>query len=237
MPSFSRLRRDEGGFSLVELMMAMALGSLVLTAVMTIFIRGIQASTATTNRVEAAQNGRLAMDRVITLLNSQTCVYANNGTSSPPIVDGQDNSVTFYANLGDVAADPVEYRIRYDAPNKQLLEDRWAPAKDAKGAVTYPGPPTTRIMATNILPEAAGTPFFRYYQFVAAGALQGTIDPTPLPTPLTTAGRFAAVRIEGALNARALRSKSTTNRSATIIRGAGTVGSADGSDPLKGVNC
>jgi prepilin-type N-terminal cleavage/methylation domain-containing protein len=238
MPALPRLRSDESGFTLIELLMSLALGSLVLTAVMTVFIRGIEASTAVQNRTESAQRGRLAMDRITTLLNSQTCLYTNNGGPNPPIVDGQDISVTFYANLGDVSADPSRYRLTYDATKKQIVEEQWAPSRDVKGNVQYVGVPTSKLLLASVIPEAAGTPVFRYFQFVTAvGATQGTIDPVPLPTVLTPTTRFAAVRVEAAFSAQPERSKLATDPRSTVIRGAGTVGSAEASDPLKGVNC
>lgn len=234
----ARLRNDQDGFSLIELLMAMALGGIVLTAVMTVFLNGMQATTRVTDRVESAQRGRLAMDRVVTVLNSQTCLYnGNTGASSVPIIDGQAQQVTFLANLGTVSASPSKYRLRYDVATKNLYEDVWAPALDAKGNVIYATDPTTsKIIGSGIVPVLAGGVIFQYFTFAA----DGTIDPAaPMGLTagaLTTADKLIAVRIAATFAAQTDRTKAVDLRS-TTESGYGTVGSADGSDPSKGVNC
>ena len=114
-----RLRSDQSGFSLIELLMAMALGSIVLTALMTVFLNGITGAVRVSDRVDALQRGRVTMDRAVTLLNSQICLVNPDGTGQPPILDGQNNQVTFYAALGVVDSDPTIYRLRYDSGTKR----------------------------------------------------------------------------------------------------------------------
>jgi prepilin-type N-terminal cleavage/methylation domain-containing protein len=231
----TRLGTEEGGFTLVELLMALALGSMILTAVMMVFLTGIRATGRVTDRVEASQRSRLAMDRVITLLNSQTCVYASDG-SSVPITDGQAQQVTFYANLGLVNADPIRYRLRYDSAAKSLYEDRWIPTRDKNDNAVYPAAISkTMTVGTNLVPTLAGGVVFQYFQFNPA---DGTIDPAPMATTagLSDNDRSKAVRV-GATFA-ALPEKTTLlNLTSTTVTGAATVGSAEGSDPTKGVNC
>jgi prepilin-type N-terminal cleavage/methylation domain-containing protein len=230
-----RLRTEQDGFTLVELLVALALGSLILTATMTVFVNGLKATTRVTDRVEASQRARLAMDRVTTLLNSQTCVYASDGTSVP-IVDGQATQVTFYANLGLVDALPLRYRLWYDAPTQMLYEDRWIPTRNDKGDAVYAaGVSATKVVGTHIVPTAAGAAIFQYQQFNVA---DGTIDPRPLGTSgtLSSADRLKAVRVNAAFAVQPERSK-TLDLTATSVRGTGTVASAEGSDPSKGVNC
>lgn len=235
MHVIDRLRADEDGFSLIELLMAMALGSVVLTAMLTVFLNGMQASTRVTDRVDSAQRGRLAMDRVVTLLNSQTCLYNNDGTSSVPIVDGQAQQVTFLANLGTVAADPAKYRLRYDAATKILWEDRWTPSRDSKGNVVFATlASSSKQIGTGIVP--VGDTIFQYYAFDADGTID-TAAPIGLTAGvLTTANRLVAVRVQASFAAQTDRTKTVDLRSTTET-GYGTVGSADGSDPSKGVNC
>jgi prepilin-type N-terminal cleavage/methylation domain-containing protein len=231
-----RLRTDESGFTLIELLMALAIGSLILTAVMMVFINGLQAAGRVTDRVEASQRARLSMDRITTLLNSQTCTYANDGSTSVPIVDGQAQQVTFYANLGLVNADPIKYRLRYDAPTLALYEDRWVPTRDSKGNAVYPATITKSVqLATNLVPTLPGGTIFRYYQF---NTVDGTIDPTPMSTAagLAVGDRLKTVRVAATIAAQPERTKKLDLRS-TTVDGAATVGSADGSDPSKGVNC
>lgn len=234
----SRLRHEEDGFTLIELLVSMALGGIVLTALMTVFVNGLQATTRVTDRTEAAQRARLSLDRAVTLLNSQTCLYSSvDGSSSPPIVSGDAQQVTFVANTGTVSSDPSKYRLRYVAATKTLWEDRWAPTKDTKGNVSFGTNPTTsRVLSSNVVPVLAGDTVFQYFQFKT----DGTIDPdAPIALTagsLTTANMLQVVRVSVTLAAQPERTKTLDLRSATVT-GSATVGSADGADPSKGVNC
>jgi prepilin-type N-terminal cleavage/methylation domain-containing protein len=238
--AFSRFRSDESGFSLVELLTAMALGSIVLGAMLVLFVRGVTVSAQVNDRVEAAQRGRLAMDRVVTLLNSQTCLVNNAGLSTAPIVSGDANQVTFYANLGKVDADPLLYQLRYDGTAKALYEKQWVGTKDASANLTFPASPSvSKQLAANIVPTTAGAPIFQYWQFVTtAGPTLGAIDPVPLGTGGTLGSTDLAktVRVTAAFAAQPERTKAQDLRS-TSIQGTATVGSADPGEPMKGVNC
>jgi prepilin-type N-terminal cleavage/methylation domain-containing protein len=228
-----RLRDDEGGFSLTELLAAMAIGALVLWASMQVFVTGVQGSARVDDRVEAAQRGRLAMDRITTVLNAQVCV----ASTTPPISTGTDQAVTFTANLGQVDADPVRYVVRYDSAARRLIEDQYDPSVDVNGVITYSGTPSrSRTLATGVVPErdagGAQVPMFRYYQFAADGSINGT----SLATPLAAADLTKVVRIAVAFQAVPERTDDEDARS-TMIEGQATVGSADPNDPSKGTNC
>jgi prepilin-type N-terminal cleavage/methylation domain-containing protein len=237
-----RLRSDDAGFSMVELLVAMALGSIVLTALMTIVINGTGSVIATHNRTEAAQRGRQAMDRVVTLLNSQTCVVVDASNSQPPILQGTDTSVSFYANVGVVDSTPLIYRLRYDAPTKRLWEEQYLPVTDkVTGTITYPSypasPVSSRLVGEYLAPKSVGWPIFQYNQFVTTeGPTLGMIHGTPLTTPLTAQGKLAAVRITTSFVAQPEKTGSNEPR-ATAIESSATVGSANAGEPSKGVNC
>jgi prepilin-type N-terminal cleavage/methylation domain-containing protein len=235
-----RLRTEESGFSLVELLVAMALSSIVLTAMLTLFIGGVNSSAKVSDRVEAAQRGRLTMDRVMTLLNSQSCLLFNDGSSAPPIISANATQVTFYASLGAVDSDPTKYQLRYDAASKSLFEDRYLPSR-ATGVLAFPATPnTSQVIGTGIVPTTAGAPIFSYYQFVDdTGPTLGMIDTTPLSTAgsgLSSADALNAVRVDVAFVAQTLRTASADPRS-TSVEGTATVGSANPGEPTKGVNC
>jgi prepilin-type N-terminal cleavage/methylation domain-containing protein len=237
-----RLRSDESGFSLVELLMAMALGSIVLAALMMVFLNGVTGVVRVSDRVDALQRGRVTMDRVVTLLNSQVCVLNPDGTGVPPIRDGQDNQVTFSASIGPVDSDPTIYRIRYDAATKKLWEERFLPTRPG-GILTYASypasPDATTLIGSNIVPTTAGAPIFRYYQFITTvGPTLGMVDTAPLTTPLTTTSQFAAVRMAISFVTQPEHTTSSTrDLRATSLDGVATVGSANAGEPVKGVNC
>jgi prepilin-type N-terminal cleavage/methylation domain-containing protein len=234
-----RLRTDESGFSLIELLVAMVIGSIVLTAMLTIFLTGVNSAAKVNDRVDAAQRGRAAMDRVVTLLNSQSCLVLNDGTSSPPIIAATDSAVTFYGSLGIVDSDPTIYRVRYVSASKTLFEDQFRPTR-TNGVLTYASTPNvSRAIATGIVATTSGAPIFSYYAFVDdVGPTLGMIDPTPLATAsgLSSADVLNAVRIKVQFSAQPLHTQASDPRR-TSLEGTATVGSANAGEPTKGVNC
>ncbi len=237
-----RFRSDQAGFSLVELLVAMGLGSIVLAALMSIVVGGTSSVIATHNRTEAAQRGRQAMDRVVTLLSSQTCVVAADSNSQPPILEGTNTSVSFYANLGVVDSTPLIYRLRYDPSTKSMWEEQYLPVTDqATGKVTYPSypasPKSSRLVGEYLAPANVGDPIFKYWQFVTTeGPTLGMIHGTVLGTPLTAQSKLAAVRVTTSFIAQP--EKTGKNEPiATAIESSATVGSANAGEPSKGVNC
>jgi prepilin-type N-terminal cleavage/methylation domain-containing protein len=225
----SDLRHDERGFSLMELMMAMAIGGVLLTMVMQIFVSGLTHNAKVTDRVEAAARARLAVDRAVTLLSAQTCVDGN-----APIVDGQSTSITFRANLGVVDADPKQYRLRYDVPTARLYEDQFDPTKVAN-VITYSATPSrSRVVANDVAP--VGGTIFSYYKFQTTGATAGQVDPAALVTALSDSDRQQVVRVGVDLRAVPARTKQVDPRS-TVINAQAIVVSADPSNPNKGPNC
>jgi prepilin-type N-terminal cleavage/methylation domain-containing protein len=233
----ARLRdrlREEDGFSLTELLAAMSVGAIVLWALMTIFVNGVQGSLRVSDRVEAAQNARLAIDRIVTVLDSQTCL----GSGLPPLVDGTSNQATVIADLGDATFTPRQYRFTYDPSTKQITEQVWN-GTGTPPSVTYTGAPnSTRVLATNVVPiQIAGVdqPIFRYFKFTSTGTLDTATD-TPLPVPVSATDRMLSVRIAAQFTVVPSRTGVRAARSASV-HGEGSVASADATDPLNGARC
>lgn len=222
-----RLVADEDGFSLMELIVAMAIGSIVLTVVLGIFMNGLSGATKVTDRIEATQRARIANDRVVMLLQAQVCA-----DGSAPITDAQATSVTFTANIGDAQALPTRYRMRYDATTKALWEDDF-PATKVDGALTFQAVPArSRTLITNVQPVSGA--FFTYYAFNLA---TGLVDTTLTPAPTLTADDLhRVVRVGIAMTAMPERTKTADPR-ATTITGQAIVGSADTANPNKGPKC
>jgi prepilin-type N-terminal cleavage/methylation domain-containing protein len=218
--------RDEEGLSLIELLVAMALGSIVLTAVMTVFVNGLTGSAKVTDRIDAAQSGRLTVDRISTLLQSQVCA---NGSS--PISDAQATSVTFTANLGDVSADPTRYRVRWDSTTNRIYEDRYVPVDNA-GTLVFPSSPTsTKLIGTNVTPSNGA--LFTYAPF---DLVNGGVSDTPYTAPVATANMQMIVAVTTSLVALPERTKIADGRETTITTQS-VVGSADAANPNKGPKC
>jgi prepilin-type N-terminal cleavage/methylation domain-containing protein len=191
MTAVSRLREDERGFSLIELLAGLAISSVVLTALMMTFLTGLRGVGNVQDRVDASSRGRLAMDRITSLMDSQVCVSAKNAVTGideavAPIVPGSDgNSVTFYGDLNGASTTPNKYQISYSPAAKTLTLSTWTP-QGALPTVTYPGVPKVVQLADFIVPSRNGAgvqqPIFQYYPFIDHDGFSddGTVSATPV---------------------------------------------------------
>ena len=62
--SFAKLRSDESGYSLIELLTVTAILSIVLGGLTTVFVQGSNAELDLNNRFQAQQSARVALDRI-----------------------------------------------------------------------------------------------------------------------------------------------------------------------------
>jgi prepilin-type N-terminal cleavage/methylation domain-containing protein len=218
--------RDERGFSLMELLMAMALGSVVLTATMLVFTTGITATGRITDRTDSSARARAAMDRITTLLDSQVCLR-NNGDSTTqaaiPPVDGaasNGNSITFYADLSGASNTPNKYTITY--ASGVLTLNTYA-GTGVLPNVTFAATPKVSQLATNVAPAVVGgvaQPIFTYFQF----ATDGSVNPT---TPVTPSAANQLLIIREAVQFQASSNKNATDAARTTISGEAIVATAD----------
>ncbi|MGA7633550.1 MAG: prepilin-type N-terminal cleavage/methylation domain-containing protein [Terriglobales bacterium] len=122
-----RLAKREGGFSLLEMVVSLALGSIVLAAAVQIYVQGVQATWITTQRAELQQDFRAASNIItkdlslagaglgttaaIALPSGVTPVYGCSGTG------GSQTTATCYiisaANPSGAVAYPTQSGAAY----------------------------------------------------------------------------------------------------------------------------
>jgi prepilin-type N-terminal cleavage/methylation domain-containing protein len=227
---WERLREDDG-FSLMELLVALAIGSIVLTAVMMVFLNGMSGTAKVADRADASERARTTTDIMSSLLQAAVC---NNNNA--PVLAATATSVTFTANQGGPDADPVMYRLRWDSATKNLYEDTYVGNGQATDeTITYPSTPTsTRLIGLNMVPKD-GTNLFFYYPFSSAS---GTISASYTPAPITNTNTLKSiVAITTSMVALPERTKGTTDLSATTVEAQSVVGSVDPSNPGQGTQC
>jgi prepilin-type N-terminal cleavage/methylation domain-containing protein len=204
-----RVRRTDDGFSLIELMAAMAIGGVVLTALMGVFINGVRATTGIQNRVDDSGRARYASDRIVRLLDSQVCaqLVATSDIATPPVFVGStQNSMTFYGDLSGASGTPRKFTITYvpqagSTPGKVTI-DTYAYNTTAKAWTTKVGP--TNTLVSDVVPfrDAGGVvqPFFTYYPYytsttVPQGAAVGDVASSGAATPLSTTDAPTIVKV------------------------------------------
>jgi prepilin-type N-terminal cleavage/methylation domain-containing protein len=234
----STLLHDDDGFSITELLVALVVGSIVLTSLMFVFITGLQATGRVNDRVEAAQRGRLAMDRVTSLLDSQVCISYYDSTAGsvltiPPVQPtvSTSTSVTFYADLAGSSDTPDRYTVTYDPSAKTLTEYRYASTGTMPNLTFASTPTATRVLSSNVVPARQGgvitgaqLPIFQYYKFT-----NGAINTTPLattPSGLSAANAALVVRVDVQFQTTPERTRAEDPRSA-LLQGQGTISTAN----------
>jgi prepilin-type N-terminal cleavage/methylation domain-containing protein len=189
----SRLR-DQRGFSLTELLVAITIGMVVLMAAWMVLDRTITASGQIADRSEALQRGRQAMDLISRQLRSQVCV----GTTTP-IVSGSDLSVSFYADLTDgTPLNPIKKRTLTYSAVTDTISESIAPSTGTYPALTF-GTATTTPLLTKVkqILESDGTtlrPIFRFYGY-QANTTNGSLVPLSSPLSATDLKRVAVIKV------------------------------------------
>jgi prepilin-type N-terminal cleavage/methylation domain-containing protein len=82
-PSLPAAGRQEGGYSLVELIAVMSIFLIILTALTTLFASGAKAEADLNRRFEAQQNARLALDKLRRELHCSSGIKAPDDTALP----------------------------------------------------------------------------------------------------------------------------------------------------------
>jgi type II secretory pathway pseudopilin PulG len=230
----ARLRSDESGFTLPELLTAMSIGIVVILAAFMLLDRAVSTSSELADRQDSSQRGRVAMEIISRSLRSQVCLG-----DGQPITAGSDTSITFTANLS-ATPDSADLRvIRYVPAEKRIYEDTYV-GTGTFPDLTFPTSPTrTREVAQPVQQIVDGTtprPIFRYYRYVATsttGALQ------QLATPLSTADAPDVVLIKVGFSALPQRkvARTTDVVDGTDFETDVDVRLADPSRPAEGPRC
>jgi prepilin-type N-terminal cleavage/methylation domain-containing protein len=183
----TRLRRDERGFTLPELLVAMPIGIIVLLATFFTLDSSVVLTGKVTQRVDRTQRSRAAMDDITRKVRSQVCPVAG----TPALISADDYSVRFYAFLGTSPFVPDIREIAWDTNTNSIVERKWAGSGTAPGT-SWAATPTTTTLLTDVKPPFISStsgprgPIFKYY----VGSSQ-----TPLTTPLSAADLTNTSRI------------------------------------------
>jgi prepilin-type N-terminal cleavage/methylation domain-containing protein len=200
--------RQQGGFTIMEMVIAMTIGLVVLTATLGLLDSTVRLNTGVMAKTDAMQRGRQAMDTITQQLRSQVCLDYTH----PAVLDQSDaNSVTFYADFSSDATQVRKRRISYNPITHLIRSDRFdAPATAVPLLET--SFPTSPTVIQNVLENATlqldpsdptktkTVPFLQYFAYpdpttVAPGTeLQPNVLLTP-PLSKAQAARVARVDI------------------------------------------
>jgi prepilin-type N-terminal cleavage/methylation domain-containing protein len=192
-----RLRDDQRGFTLVELITAISIGMVIILAAFVVLDRTISASGQIADRSEALQRGRQAMSTITRELRSAVCV----GTTFP-IVAGSDTSVTFYADLtddGPTITNPIKQRQLSWSSATDTITETVTPSTGTYPVLSFTGTATSTPLLTKvkqILDQPGNVPraIFRFYGY-QTGTTNGTLVQLAVPLSGTDLGRVALIKV------------------------------------------
>lgn len=237
MNAVARLRRASGsatgeaGFTLIEVLIAMTAGLIVFAAGLTLAEVSLKASTRVDDRVDVAQRGRTALERITQQLRSQVCL----GPGSPALVEAKADSVTFYSDMGDDAFVPEKRRLTYASGS--IIEDSYT-GTGTPPAMTFPSAPTrTQTILSDILP-VSGVPVFRYYGYTTTSPVRATLLLTPPAGGSLSATDLArTVGVTVAYVARPRANRAQNNSVETTFEDSVYSRTADANNPTAGPVC
>ena len=224
--SAARAPGPDAGFSLPELLVAMALTSILLAALAGIFTSNLRTTSRISAKVTATADARLAVDTMSRRLRVAVAPDATQAafTTTDP------RSVTFYASLVGAAAggvttravDPkptkVEYSVvpaTYSGQATTCLREVLTPAVGSAAPYTYPASgSTTRCLAYGTL-NADGAPLFTYFQSGSGTAPAASRDDVrsvgaSLSIAATSGGQRAATAAATRVTCPNVRARGTT---------------------------
>jgi Tfp pilus assembly protein PilW len=181
--------RSQAGVTLVELLAAISISMITVLAVLAVLDTSVKQSNAVAGRVNATQRARLAMDAITRQLRSQICINA----TTPAVVSGTDDSVTFHADLSDGAQTVEQRELVFNPTAMTITERTWAGVVTPSG-LTWP----TMTRSRQVLEEVTRRPapdaaIFRYYAYSTASPPRPTLL---LPTPLSAVDRARVAKVD-----------------------------------------
>jgi prepilin-type N-terminal cleavage/methylation domain-containing protein len=212
--------RSEDGFTLVELLVGMIIGTVVLIASLTVLDGAVQLTSKVNSRVDAIQRGRTAMDLMVRDLRSQVCVgrltNATTGATSTddPLIAGSDTSIDFYTDLGDgsTTRPPSRRTLTFDPTARTIVERIFVPTGN-RGAYVFPTTATsTRTLLTDVVQDGT-TPIFQFFAYDTATPPAPTVA---LASPLSATDEQRTVKIGITFKALRAGGAATSANAATL---------------------
>lgn len=172
--SLKRLREDERGTTLAELLVGLSMGMVVMLGLTTMVVLSMQSTTRVTTRVDSTQRGRLVLTRVIDQLHS-ACISPK---LAPVQKESSTTSIRFVHATGS-AVSPVPTLSVISLSGETLSQSDYTWKEGNPPFWTFnTTPASTTTLMTKVKP-IPGKPVFSYYGY-SLGALSETAFLAPL---------------------------------------------------------
>jgi prepilin-type N-terminal cleavage/methylation domain-containing protein len=243
-----RLKTDERGFTLMEMLVSLAVGSILLMAIFGALDYSVTANGRVQDRVDSAQRGRAAMELITQQLRSQICL--GPGYPAIPVTPSSDgNSITFFTDLGgDTGTGGSGGSGGSGKLQRRTITYSSGTVYETDYSVggTIPTAPTFTLVRSNwVLADklalVPNTPFFRYYAFTQNPVTPNQwLNTTPPSYALADAAKPTVVKVSISFLANPLRGPGTAgtgNISLSTFQNDVYVRTSDASDPDHSPQC
>lgn len=164
LTSLRHRTRRSAGFTLIELVVAMAAGIVVLFALSGLMIATLHQSQQTFTRIDATRQARTALATIENELHS-ACL----GASAPIQAGSSADSLAFVSFYGTSASPtPVWHQLSFDPTAGTLTDTSYNVTGSApnwvQGMLASPN-----LLLANVRRQATNTPVFQYYAYQQVG--------------------------------------------------------------------
>jgi hypothetical protein len=185
--------QGQAGFTIVELLVTVLIGTVVLFALFGLVDVALRSQQRVDARVDSNSRGRLAMEQMVQQLRSSVCVQNGSSSFLSPVSSADANQVTFYTGL----TDPTEVNNNTFAPEMRQLsysggaitERTWA-GQGTVPTMTFPTLTKTKTLISKVQQQASGAPIFSYWTYDDTDS-----DPNTVPVLTQHTGTIAAADV------------------------------------------
>lgn len=189
-----RLRWDDSGLTLIELMVAMSMSIIIIIAVGGFFIASTKAAKTDSTSESSIRQSSNVMDAMTQYIHAATVLPVNGGAPLPAVELAKPTDLVFYAyvNLTNgTVTQPVQVEYTLDSSNN-LVEKIWNIAGSAGGYYTFnsytTAPNQTVVLGGPVAsPNSDGSSLFTY--------LDANGNPIASPLPAASLGLVRAVQV------------------------------------------
>lgn len=201
-----RLRRDQRGITLVELLVAMLVTSLLLTLVGSFFVSMLKAQRTVSSVNDSTRQGTTSMTQISRYLREASRWQVSRTTTNPAFVSTSARSVQFYSAVDLSSSRAGLTKVTIDVQSNRLRMQLQRGDCPADGYCTFTGSTRTVVLADVVRSTGDANTIFRYEN--AGGA---TFTPTS-----TTADAIRSVDVNLTIGSAGGTTANDTTFQATI---------------------
>jgi hypothetical protein len=218
----SKIVQDEQGLTLIEMLIAVVSGVVVMMALFAILDFSINQSGRIAEKVDADQQGRIALEKVSLELHS-SCIAA---LVTPVQPESDATGIRFISVPGAQAYEATAELHYIHLAGNELFDDAYKSVGGEAPNWKFPAigsePSSRQVLLSDVSQSTTGEAhtlvpvfqYFRYYTPADKEAQLGEIDPTAMPAPLNEEHAQSTAEVTVSFTADPTSGRTETDRSA-----------------------